>query len=127
MRTLIVFLLFSVFCQAQETNLYYVIKVDGSIINVNQDKNLTTGDKILASDKLKFKTSNASALAISENSEKFSLKQPSSIDVISGTGDSFPVMLSATPIISRNQLSIRGEQDMDREIVDLKSYLGKDN
>ncbi|MBN2520577.1 MAG: hypothetical protein JXB17_08745, partial [Bacteroidales bacterium] len=117
MRNLIVFLLISVFCQAQETSLYYVIKVDGSIINVNQDKNLSTGDRILASDNLKFQTSNASALAISENSEKFSLKQPSSIDVISGAGDSFPVMLSATPVISRNQLSIRGEQDMDREIV----------
>ncbi len=127
MKILIFLLLLPIVCFSQTTSsLYHIVKVDGNIINMNQEKSLTRGDKILATDNLKFKSSNANALAISENSEKFALKEPS-IDVISENRETVSVMLSASPIVSRNQLSTRGLVDANKPIVDLKSYFGKEN
>src|SRR3972149_7060966 len=124
MRLIIVFLFFSTLVNAQTENYYRVIKVSGDIMNVDQGKNLGTGDKIEGSEKLKFQSANANALAINGISEKFSLKSPSS-DMISGSGGLVAVQLSATLVVSRNQLSTRGLQD-DRPVLDLKSYLGKE-
>ena len=125
MRFLIILFFVPVVCFTQTTSsLYHVVKVDGNILNINQDKSLSRGDKVLATDNLKFQSSGASALAISENSEKFSLKPPD-IGVISDNNESISVMLSASPIVSRNQLSTRGKADLGKPIVDLRSYFGK--
>lgn len=127
MKNIIVLLLLPLACFAQSgSSLYHVVKVNGDILNMNQGKSLSTGDKIMSSDNLRFQTINASALAINEKSEKYNLKRPA-IDISTNDDMGFTVMLAATPVLSRNQLTTRGLVNTERAIVDLKSYFGKDD
>lgn len=126
MKNLMILLLMPLACFAQTgSSLYHVVKVNGDILNMNQNKSLSTGDEIMSSDNLRFQTINASALAINEKSEKYNLKRPA-IDISSNDDMAFTVMLAATPVLSRNQLTTRGLVKTEKAIVDLKSYFGKE-
>jgi len=66
-----IFLLF-----AQQLEIYNIIRVQGDIFNISQNKSLAKGDKITSKDRLKFGNKEAKALAISSKSGKFVISPP---------------------------------------------------
>ena len=57
-----------------EDEKYFILYVEGSIINLTQNKNLKPGDFLLASDQLQFKNNKSRALVISGSRGRFMLK-----------------------------------------------------
>lgn len=79
MKYRLVFFLFLAsvnFLHAQQQEVYNIIRVQGNIFNVTQNKTLAKGDKITSKDKLKFENKEAKALAISSKSGKFVISPP---------------------------------------------------
>lgn len=126
MRALVVTLgivLASVF--SVNAQVYHVIKLQGSVTNLNTGKILTPGDIIQASDRLAFESADASIIAIGDNRTKYILKMPKmenadKTDLILKAGQ------AANAVKSRNAFKTRAFNPDQKEVADLKQYFGSD-
>jgi hypothetical protein len=118
MRTIsLLFSLVLVFGETFSQN-YNIIQSDGNIVNVNKGVNLMQGAVVNSADVLKFENNKASALVVNDKFAKYRLVKPQT-DVTAS------VEFSLVPISSRNQLSTRGDEEIEKK--DLKSYFGNEN
>jgi hypothetical protein len=105
--------------------VYHVIKLEGSVTNLNSGKILAPGDIVQASDRLAFESTNSSIIAIGDNRVKYILRMPKGENV-----DKTDLVLiasqSATAIKSRNAFKTRAFNPDQKEVVDLKQYFGND-
>ncbi|HUX54216.1 MAG TPA: hypothetical protein VMV56_07375 [Williamwhitmania sp.] len=105
--------------------VYHVIKLEGSVTNLNSGKTLAPGDVIQASDRLAFESANASIIAIGDNRTKYILRMPKMENA-----DKPDLILlasqAATAVKSRNAFKTRAFNPDQKEVSDLKQYFGSD-
>lgn len=105
--------------------VYHVIKLEGSVTNLNSGKILAPGDVIQASDRLAFESANASIIAIGDNRTKYILRMPKMENA-----DKPDLILlasqAATAVKSRNAFKTRAFNPDQKEVSDLKQYFGSD-
>ncbi|HUW07269.1 MAG TPA: hypothetical protein VMW01_13510 [Williamwhitmania sp.] len=105
--------------------VYHVIKLEGSVTNLNSGKTLAPGDVIQASDRLAFESANASIIAIGDNRTKYILRMPKMENA-----DKPDLILlasqAAIAVKSRNAFKTRAFNPDQKEVSDLKQYFGSD-
>lgn len=101
---------------------YHVVQVRGEIKNVETGNDIERGDKISASDMLKFVSAQSMALVINTNG-KYSVQLPIEAG-IDGQDQGVSVESAISPIRSRNQISTRGFDAQKDRIDNLKAYFG---
>lgn len=74
MKTVLMLLVLLLGTPSQPNENFHIIQVHGKIIHVESGKRLKSGDVISASDRLKFKTSDAFAVLINDSHSKFRLR-----------------------------------------------------
>jgi len=102
-------------------DLYYVIKVKGTIINKNSGKILVPGDQIKSSDQLSFSNATDQAIVLSSSRGKFTLAIPQDNLFDNNTLLAYADK-SLSPVDSRSQLATRSLAQGKQS--DLKNYFG---
>jgi hypothetical protein len=119
-RLAILFFLVISVASAQES--YYVVHIKGNILNQSTGKTLKVGDKVNATDKVKFNPEQAAAVVMSAQAGRFSLGRPQNTKP--GVGGEFLAFVKNTmlPMKSNGQLSTRSARET--VITDLKGTIG---
>ncbi|MFW6218958.1 MAG: hypothetical protein ACOC2E_08595 [Bacteroidota bacterium] len=125
MKTLIIFILISLFNLYQGNEFYHIVRVDGEIINIATGQPLTTGDEIKPNDQLRFSSPYATAIALSNLRGKFTISMPENTDIFDDNQLLAMASSAVSPIGSRMQLSTRGIGGM--AVKDFKNFLGEED
>jgi hypothetical protein len=102
-----------------QTETFYVIHLKGIILNQTTGKNLKVGDKLNATDKIKYNPETASAVVMSSQRGRFVIGKPQG-EKSTAIGD-FVALVKNTmiPAKSNGQLSTRGGEN--EVVTDLKN------
>jgi hypothetical protein len=130
MRTIIVIILLSnlailssfAFNQTENAEVYHVLFVQGTIMNVTQNQAVTRGMKLNAHDKVSFKSTNAKAVLLSNLKGRFTIAPTAKSK---GTEMSSFLNEVLLPVKQNANLSTRSVAS--ETVEDLVSYLGTDN
>lgn len=113
---LIYFLLISWALQAQT---YYVIHLNGQILNEKTKKDLRIGDKLDSKDKVKFKTDDSKAVLMNSQRGRFVIEAKAGQTEKEMTAYLNTIIM---PLKNNIQLSVRSTQ-----VSDLKAFFGNEN
>ena len=105
--------------------VYHVIKLEGSVTNLNSGKILAPGDVINGSDRLAFESASASIIAIGDNRTKYILRMPK-MESADKTDLVLIANQAANAVKSRNAFKTRAFNPDQKDVVDLKQYFGND-
>jgi hypothetical protein len=116
--------LFLLVSPSQKTDIYYVVHVKGLILNETRHDTLSVGDKLFSTDKLLFKSPQASAAIISPTKGRFTLGKPANKKV-SASGE-FMALLQNVLVGEKSiaKLSTRGFTA--DKVIDLKGVFSTD-
>ena len=127
MKTLISFLglFLALAVGTASAQVFYAVKVQGNITNLNSGKTIKPGDVIQAKDRLAFESVTASIIAIGDNKTKFVIKMPKT-DKVDKTNLVILAGQAASAIKSRNAFKSRAFNPDQKEVADLKQYFGSE-
>ena len=108
----------------QKSDIYYVVHVNGLILNETRHDTLSVGDRLFSTDKLAFKSPQASAAIISPTKGRFTLGKP--LNKKTSAKGEFIALLQNVLVGEKSiaKLSTRGF--MADKITDLKSVFASD-
>ena len=114
---------FGVFAKlSAQTETYYIIHIKGTVLNQTSGKTLKVGDKLNATDKIKFNPDKAGAVVMGSQRGRFTLGKPVG-ERPSAAGEFISLIkLTLIPFKSNGQLSTRGGEN--EAVVDLKNVFG---
>ncbi len=126
MKKLILILLTLLITFYSSSEVYYIIKVKGKIVNLNTGKELLQGMRIEASDKLEFTNNKAMALVISSKRGRFTLKLPPKNE--NEVKNELIVFVNSAifPIVTKTRLGTRSS-GFSTKVYNLKEYFGDEN
>ena len=119
---IIALLLFFQQAIAQTGDVYYVIHMQGAIVNKTTGKAIVMGEKLEPKDQLKFPSADALAVVMSPTKGKFTVKPNPTKNA---NNEFIAFMQSAIlPVKSNTHLSTRGSEE--NGVMDIKNYFGSE-
>ena len=118
-------LFFAMALTAVNAQVFHVVKVQGTITNLNTGKVIKPGDVVQAKDRIAFESATANMVAIGDNRTKYVIKMAKT-DNVDKTSLIALAGQTATAVKSRNAFKTRAFNPDQKEVMDLKQYFGND-
>ncbi|MCU0446068.1 MAG: hypothetical protein MUE85_14255 [Microscillaceae bacterium] len=110
------------FSQNQISEVYHVLFVQGTILNVTQNQAVTRGMRLNANDKIAFKSLNAKAVLLSNQKGRFTIAPSAKTK-----GSEMAAFLNEVLLPVKQNANLSTRALASETVEDLKSYLGEDS